>query len=273
MDNDKIPSIHDDTATRGLLDTGAALAAPTLNPHKDGRAYAIVPDGYKLEYIERPHDPSRHSGSVSFDDAASFIRYYQDMSLSGRIYASLKGRTLVAILNDHEPDGPGWRDFRATLALAHSKEWLEWTIHDRKDFGGNDHFAMWLEDNAPDMSEPSPAAMMDIAINMRVTQAQGFSKAVRLQDGNVRFTYSNDVSGSAGDLAIPEIFKICIPVFEGLGADRYTMDARFRYRLVNGELKVRYELVRPHKVVELAFDKTIRLIEKETQQKIFFGTP
>lgn len=257
-----------------LLDTGAAISNAKTNPHDDGPAYAVLPEGYKVEYLARPEQPVRIKGTPSFHDAGSFILYFNTFGAYGRIYASLETRTFIAVLNDHTAvDEPNWRDFTATYALKHSKEWQEWIGRNRQDFAGNDAFAVWLEDNAPDMVEPSAAAMMDIAVNMRVSQIQGFSKAVRLSDGNVRFTYSNDVSGSAGDLTIPETFTISIPVFEGLMAQKYTVEARFRYRLHNGDLKVRYELVRPHKVIENAFSAVIDKVAEETGDTVFFGHP
>ena len=79
--------------------------------------------------------------------------------------------------------------------------------------------------------------------------------AVRLQDGNVRLDYTADVSGStgrSGEIVVPEMIKIGIPVHDGLGAPKYAFDARFRYRLNGGALTIWYELVRPKKVVDAA---------------------
>lgn len=255
---------------------GAATAKPQLNPHKEGPAYAVVPPGHKVEYLERPAFPFRKDGTVKLMDAESFIRYWtEEAEESSRIYGSLEPAQFIAVFNDHE-DGPDWKDYRALFQLRHSKEWKVWTGRDKNDFAGNDAFAIWLEDNAIDIIQPDPAMMMDIALNMRVSQSQGFAKAVRLSDGNVQFTYSNTVDGSVGgggNIKIPETFAISIPVFEGLTSPKYRVEAKFRYRLHSGTLTVRYELVRPHKVVEEAFRDICTKIEAETTKAILFGTP
>lgn len=257
---------------------GTALAKPIENPHQEGEASVMLPPGHSIEYLRRPTAPFRKKGTIKMMDAESFIHYWgeQKSTIGSRIYGSLEPAQFLAVFNDHAEDAD-WKDYRALYVLKHSKEWLTWLKANKNDFNGNEAFAVWLEDNSVDIAEPDPAKMMDIALNLRVKQSQGFSNAVRLQDGNIQFAYSNVVEGSAaneaGSIVIPEIFKISIPVFEGLQAPKYTLEARFRYRLQSGALTIRYELVRPHKVVEQAFKDLVTKIEAETKATVLFGTP
>lgn len=119
---------------------------------------------------------------------------------------------------------------------------------------------------------------MDVALNMRIRQGQVFGKKVRLNDGNIVLEYTNAVNGSSqtaagGKVAIPEKFEISIPVFKGLDAKRYTVEARFRYRLTGGALKIQYELVRPAKVMEAAFKEMLAEIQKAAKTTVLFGLP
>lgn len=261
------------------ITAGASIGKPKDNPNADGGAYAILPPGHSLAYLDRPQEPFRRKGVVKMSDADSFCRIFGELAdADSRIYGFLDGATFVAVLNDDHVDAAGWRDHRAVYKLEHSAEWKMWIGKNKSDFSGNDAFAIWLEDNAIDIIEPSAASMMDIALNMRVSQSQGFAKALRLQDGSVQFTYSNEVngqvgSGEAGHLMIPESFKIQIPVFAGLRAPKYELEAKFRYRLASGQLHVRYELVRPHKVIDAAFEDLIAKIERDTGKTVFFGSP
>lgn len=259
---------------------GTALAEPIVNPHTQGRAAVILPIGYTLVYLERPEAPLRKQGIICLNDIDSFIAYYAQHAVDNtNVYASMRPMQFLAVFNDHGHDDaalPGWRDHRARYAMAHSNEWTIWAERNKKPFDGNEAFAIWLEDNAVDVVTPSPARMMEIALNLRVNQTQSFSTATRLQDGNVKLTYSNDVSGTAasfGELSIPESFFIEIPVFEGLSAKRYRVEARFRYRLESGKLKIHYDLVRPHKVIEQAFRDLVVQVEAETEEKVLFGQP
>lgn len=49
--------------------------------------------------------------------------------------------------------------------------------------------------------------------------------------------------------------------------------ARFRYKIYDGELKLRYQLINPHKVIEAAVGKIIERIGTGTGVKPFIGQP
>ena len=149
-------------------------------------------------------------------------------------------------------------------------------LHDKKPFEGNETFAYWLEENLLDISMPDPAKFMDIALNMRVKQGQVFGNKVNLNDGNIVLEYTNQVEGTAGTtgkVAIPEQFEIKIPVFKGLDSPKYAIVARFRYRMANGALTLRYDLVRPAKVLEAAFKDMLAEIQKAAKTVCLFGQP
>lgn len=268
------------TDTGAALAAGTALAKPITNPHPESAHAVLVPNGYALEYLTRDDAPFRPKGSVKMNDAASFVSYWgQQNSETSRIYGCMNPVAFTAVFDDHHGDNAGWREYRCVYTPKHSKEWQEWTARSKQNFEGNAAFAIWLEDHAIDITKPDPARMMDIAINIKVKQEQGFSNAVRLQDGNIQLHYTNEVTAGAksaagSNVSIPEQFTIEIPVFEGIGATKYKVDARFRYRLHgNGTLNIQFELVRPHKIVELAFSDLLQQIMTGTKQNVLFGSP
>lgn len=270
MDN-RIPDGKYRSDTGDALAAGTALAKPVTNPHPESKHAMLVPAGYLLEYFERADTPVRAAGRVVMNDAKSFTQYWANARRAeSKIYGAMQPVSFIAVFNDHDASLPGWRDYRCTYTPAHSREWLAWSGHDRKPFGGNEAFAAWLEDNAVDVATPPAAKMMDIALNMKVSQIQGFSKAVRLADGNIDLAYTNEVeasgrSAAGGKITIPELFTLEIPVFSGIDAAKYRMDARFRYRLSGGALTIFFELVRPHKVIERAFVDLLGQIEDGTK--------
>jgi len=258
------------------LHAGSMLGTPKTNPESHGRSYALVPDGAKVEYLEQPEFPPRRSGTVKLHDASSFLEYWKRQSDDDSyIYGSMQPAQFLAVFNDHTTESPGWRDHRALFQLQHSKEWMEWTKRSGQPFNGNEAFAIWLEENLLDIVEPDPAKMMDIALNFRVNQSAAFGNAVRLQDGNVNLSYTNavDAKAGAGQIQIPETFWIEIPVWVGLDAIKYKVEARFRYRLAAGVLALRFELVRPHKVIEESFKSMLADIQEKTGTTVLFGTP
>lgn len=259
---------------------------PRKGSYPDAAEFIVVKaaDGSdRIEWLfSQRGDPSRKSGTVKLKDADSFIAYF---NMHGKppspIYATLVPAQFTAVLNDHTAEKAGWRDFKAIFPVAHSREWDTWTKHNGKgaSFGSNEAFAIFVEDNSPDIVKPEPSVMLQLALNFRVNSEVQFSLAQRLQDGNVELAYNNVINASApsgngaGKLKIPELFTIEIPVFDGLASKKYKVDARFRFRLADGKLTLWYELVRPMKVVEQAFKDLWEQIKKETKAPILHGTP
>lgn len=271
-----------------IADLSRKAESATCNPRtpsfKDAAPFLVLRDADGAERIhtlkDRLEDPKRKSGTVKLNDPESFIGYYKVHGNGAPVYATLKPARFLAVLNEHTATAAGWRDHRADFVVAHSPEWEVWTKHNGKGaaFGNNEAFALFLEDNAPDIVKPDAAQMLSIALNFRVKADVSFSLAQRLEDGNVELGFSNVVAGSAtgqggGKVKIPEQFTIEVPVFAGLEAKKYPVDARFRYRLSEGRLTLWYELVRPHKVVEQAFKDIWAQIQKETKAPILHGTP
>ena len=231
-----------------------------------------------LEQIAQP--PHRKTGSVKLNDAESFIAYYALHGNGAPVYATLQPAQFVAVLNDHTKEAAGYRDHRSIFKVAHSPEWESWTKHNGHGaaFNSNESFALFLEENALDIVKPDAAQMLQIALNFRVNANVRFSTSQRLQDGNVELAFANVVNASAGSTAggklkIPETFTIELPVFAGLNAKKYKVEARFRYRLRDGSLSLWYELIHARKAMEQAFKDVWAQIEKATQAPILNGQP
>lgn len=261
-----------------------ANAKPIQAPEIDGLQFVILRDGNKERLVPvegRMPPPHRKTGTVQLKDVDSFCRYYEMHGNGAPVYATLQPAKFVAVLNDHTKDAAGHRDYRAEFVVAHSREWNIWTKHNGQGaaFGSNEAFALFIEDNSLDIVNPDPSRMLQIALNFRVKADVTFSHVQRLQDGNIALQYQNIVTAQggsaagAGDLSIPELFAIEIPVFDGINARKYMVEARFRYRLREGKLTLWYELVRPHKTVELAFSEIWEQIAADTKAPILYGTP
>lgn len=232
----------------------------------------------EVVYLERPESPFRLSGVVVVNDVESFVtatqRYFTKEG--SVIYATLDPASFTAVLNDNRGEGPDWRDHRVSFTLNHSKEYLAWTGKNRTAMP-QEEFAYFIEDNMPDFSEPSGARMLEIAINFRVKQGVHFSSAIRLNDGTVSMEYTEQNAAGAtktGKVSIPEKFKIDIPVWAGLEQKTYEFEALLRYKVSEGDLNIRYELQRPHKVVEKAFADTLDEIRLNIEgATVIFGKP
>jgi uncharacterized protein YfdQ (DUF2303 family) len=235
----------------------------------------------RVEWIEERQDtPDRKTGTVSLNDADSFVRYYNLHASAEKppIYGQLRPVQFVSVLNDHTAQAPGWADFKAIYAVQHSPEWKTWIGHNgnQKAFGSTEEFAYFIEENSLDIVSPDASDMLTIALNFKLTDSVNFRAAQRLDNGQVDFQYTTMIDASAGSagggkLTIPETIGISIPVFDALNPKKYELDARFRYRLSEGRLKLWYELILARKAEEAAFKDLLENIESGTGALLLNG--
>ena len=278
------------TQVAEAAELGRRLAVAQQVPQKaagvlDAAPYIVLRDADGAEHYEMLDSalmdtPHRKTGTVKLNDAESFIAYYGMHGNGAPVYATMQPAQFVAVLNDHTKDKADWRDHRALFTVKYSPEWDVWFKHNGSGaaFGSNESFALFLEENAPDIVRPEPAKMLQIALNFRVNADVQFSLVQRLSDGDIDLGYKNVVTATAGraadgNVTIPEQFAIEVPVWAGLEAKKYQIEARFRYRLREGKLTLWYELVRPHKVVEQAFKDLWTQIATATKAPCLHGTP
>lgn len=213
---------------------------------------------------QHPEHPRRARGTVQVHDAASFIT-----AISGRtdkpetvnVYADEEKQALVAVLNDDLATIPGHRDYRVSLSLRPTPEWSAWK--NGQGLGEQQRFAERIEDGEPEITDPSPAVMLEIAQTFHASVGVEFRSATRLNDGNQQFTYVEDTKASAGAkpgaVTIPATFELAVKPF--VGSERFAVSARLRYRINSGKLQIGYQLVRPEDVERAAFADVVAATE------------
>ena len=276
-------------AVAHLLDAGRRIerAAGAIHtpPIRDAKPFVILRNSVGDERIEilteRFITPPRQYGEVGLDDVDSFIRYVNMFSGSGRqIYAGVAPITFTAVLNDFVPGSSlgAFRDLRATFKPTHSKEWILWNSISGKSFESSSAFAGFLQDNFYDVMDPPGGSLLEIALNLRMNESVQFSKSERLSDGNSQLTYNRSVEGSSvvggATVKIPEKLTLALPMWAGVGSSVHEVHARLNVRLMSeGKVKMTVELIRPHKIVEAAFDMMLARVEKETTISVLYGEP
>lgn len=249
-------------------DVDAALAAghAMADLNVDTDEAVIVPEGYRLldleEYKARPRKIAK---TVRLKDAIDFIRYINRFKNDdSTIYADLDRRRFTAVIDHHGADMPNWGQHRATYDCPISGQWKTWVDSDGKAMSQT-NFAAFIENNLPDIIEPSSSDILTISRTLEAKKKVDFQSGVRLDNGEVQLTYNEEIKGTAGkgSLDIPETFKLGIPVFEG--GERYELEARLRYRLSEGSLVMWFDLLRPARLLEDAFSQTLEKVEAELE--------
>lgn len=218
--------------------------------------------------------PSRKRGIIELNDEASFLAFVaENQGAATRLFGVGRPRPSFTAVFNFGNDLPGWGDFRAVYALPLSPEWIRWVEGDGPKNARNQmDMVRFIESNMLDVVEPDGATLLGICRTLEAKKAVEFVSSTRLSDGSSEFTYNEDVKGTAqkGTLAIPEMFTIGVPVVEN--GELFKVQARFRYRLDGHKLTMWYELVNPHKVIELVVREMRDRIATATKLTVFNGS-
>jgi len=253
-----------------ILKAGAAI---TDIKTVEGVPVAIVPEGYHLQTLERlleQERPRRHQGVQQLLDADSFIRYVAPHVEAGGnvrlLYRIEPDPVFKAVLNAATPELTAHEDHGATYNAPLSKEWKTWKQMDGEAMP-QEKFALFIERNLLDIADPANGTMMELVTSFQAKKGVNFASGVKLQNGQQQLVYEETIAAKAGEkgqLTVPDEITLRLPVFEGaLIADELT--AKFRYRIDGGKLYMWYELVRPHKVLEVATKDLLLQIEQGTK--------
>lgn len=220
--------------------------------------------------------PARKTGHVSFTEHESLAAYVNGHKADDAttLWADRDKGTIVAVLNDHSTLATaGWGDHRATLTLQQSPAWKAWSAANGRTFE-QVAFADFIEDRLADVDKPDGAHLLEVAQSIQATKGVVMKSAARLDNGEVKFRYEEQVdakAGQQGDLTIPTRLALGIAPFDGL--DLYRVEARLRFRLANGSVSFSVHLDRPEDVLRAAFAAVADAVADATELPVFFGSP
>lgn len=263
--------------TSGVLQ---ALAMAALEPQKvEGHHHVILPPGYSkhdlTDAIEKAAThPNRKRGELKLTSVESLIRYAVDQAETtrGYIYADADTRVIVAVFNDQKDVlMPGWRDHRATFKAEYTPEFDNWLRHNRQQKTQTE-FAEFIEDNFADLQGVDATILLNVATTIQAATGISFSSAKRLQDGQVQLAYSETIdakAGADGALTIPKTFTLGLRIFKN--GSGYKLTARLKYRIASGAVKFWYELDRPERAVEDAFNGYVAEVAEKSGYTVLMG--
>lgn len=231
---------------RELLDT--VKASIGITKFNDEHGLVVVPDGFSVKDIrDMMPPPGRPREAVELLTSQSFCDYVTRFGTAQNsvVFADEINGVFTAVLDYHGPLGNrGTCDHKAQYRCPHSEEWKIWNQSSGKLIAQAD-FARFVENNLPDIIDPSAADMLQIALTLQIKKDASYASDLRLDNGQTQFRYEETIRGTtkAGDLTIPDTFTISVPVL--VGAPRMNVAARLRYRIADQKLVIGYELVRP----------------------------
>lgn len=258
-----------------VLEAGKQLGKPNHVPGY--RPYAIIDD--KIVYLahEEPAPlPDFIKQRVAFRDVKALIAYVNRFKDSGtQIFADERAGTVTAILDYHLEAEAGSEPNNcahvAVFTAEPSPEWKEWKGLDGRP-QQQEKFAEFIENQAPFIVRPDAATMLEIASSFQAASSASFSKAIRLDNGQVQLQYVENINGQAGPkgaLAVPKDFDVMLRPY--VGCSPTVVQARFRYRIEGGRLSLWYDLFRADDILRETFDVILARVNDEVGIAPYIG--
>lgn len=199
--------------------------------------------------------PRRARGMDVLHEPADFAAHVREMeNKATKVWADDTTLRVTAVFNDHTSDGDaGWRDHIAVLEIRRDPDWQAWLGRDNS-LGDQAEFAEHLEDQARVIVSPDAATMLEVATSFHARRNASFSRANRLDSGDVQLAWAEETTASAGAsgrLEVPREFTVRLSPFVGVAP--VDVVARLRYRLRDGRLGIGYKLDRPDLAEAAAF--------------------
>lgn len=230
--------------------------------------YAIVPRGSEVASLEKfIVDKEQVKQAVNVISASSLIayvvRFKDDRTV---IFADTEKTRFLGVLDYHlNGTTPAKNTHTVTYDCPLSDEWKAFGSYDRKAMDQVE-FAEFLEQYinciAPvsETNKTSGTELLEMVLAFQETRVAEFKSVTRLNDGTYQMAFSNEKTGS-GNTKLPEKISLAISPFHN--GTPYLIDARIRYRLREGKLKVWYELIEPKKIIEHAYSEILTDLQNQ----------
>lgn len=241
------------------------------------KPFALKPEGCEVHILERIDErprPEHVKASPTFDDAASLVEYFNRFKDDdSTLFADLDSSTIVGVLDHHqakekESGGARYHDHVATFKAKHSPEWLAWVGMSGKRVS-QEAFAIFIEDNAPDVVSPSAAVISAMALNLEASGSSEFKSSKRLEDGSLHFHYAQEVNGTSNGVPVPKEFRVLLRPY--IGGDKVGMTAKFRFNKDGGRLTMGVDLQLIEQTKRDAFDSIVEKVAEDAERVVLWG--
>lgn len=204
-------------------------------------------------------EPNRPRGTSQVDHVASFTTLLGMSQHAGSvIFADERCARLTAVVNFH-----GWRDHRITLQLSRSEQFARWAKASGQFFSQTD-FAEIIEDGLAEIISPDAADMLELAQTFQATKSLEFESGTRIASGAVRFRYLEQVdakAGRAGELDVPSMFVLRLPVWRG--GELVEFPASLRYRISREGLRLGFKIAGLDDILRVAFEAAVANVREQ----------
>lgn len=253
----------DATAIESLTRRAEAATTPAMTEPIHGRSVVIRvvrnDETVEARNFERWLDfPDRPRGTATLHDPVDFTAYVNRLrTTASTVWGDEQRDRFTAVFNDHEDtasgDVAGWRDHTAVLQLQPDPDWRAFLAADGI-YSPQIEFGEFLQDYVAAFVEPDGATLLEVATSFKAHRKAEFSSAVDLDTGDLQLTYNEETSTKTtrtGQIEVPRQFVVQLSPF--LGYPPVKLQARLRWFIDSGQLRMGFKLHRPDLVKRQAF--------------------
>ena len=258
--------------------TRAAEQAKTIPWEESdaGLVVRVVDQDQRVEVIDMERtltEPLLARGGATVHEPDSFTTYLKrNLTDATTVWADDERGTVTAVFDDHSTEhGPRWREHTAQLVLQPDPEWQAWVARSGQ-LGTQEGFAEFIEDHLMSITNPDPATMLEVSTTFQAAPNVSFERGTRLATGEVQLRYVEELkatAGRTGTLEIPEKFTVSVAPY--LGVNLVDLEARLRYRVREGELRIGFQLHRPDLHQRQAFNNVVAHVLANTTAPVLIG--
>lgn len=218
----------------------------------------VARDGERIDtatHEDTLPDPFRPRGTTAVSTVGSFVALTNRLGDHNSIAFADPAGKVTAVLNY---DG-GWGDHRVTYAPTASPEWKAWRSRDGQMMPQRE-FAEHLQDLRHTIIDPAAADIVQIARTFSATRTAQFESGVRLESGDVQFSYVQETRAQSGPkggtVQVPEEITLLVPVFRDSSGPT-TVTVEFRYDASERGLLLGYRIIQREDVEEAAWQDVV----------------
>jgi len=257
--------------------TEAALTPDIINSH--GISILCTSPRQKIISLEHLLDqPKRTKAQVSLTTLAAHVEYIKAQRYTDAntvLFAnreSLKFHTLLAY---HETHTPNWLDHSLTTTLTLSKQLQTW-ITKAGVWMPQEQFAEFLDENLNDITNPTPASVLDFVECLQCTRKESFRSALNQTTGEVQFMWEKANSTEERTTIVRE-FSLGIPVWHR--GEPVKIAARLQHRIKEQEggkagVNFRFKLEHIDRIQDTLWDEALTKLRTDLKDEatIYEGT-
>jgi uncharacterized protein YfdQ (DUF2303 family) len=246
--------------------------------------FMVAPPGVQTLNLTPYFPPKFIKERVNVLTGESFIDYVNRYKTGNTmLFADVDDASaaITAIIDYHDPAKLAERcAHKCVFETTETQEWKTWMAANRKAMSQLD-FATWLEENMalfnnPD-AKPTGAELLELVLSLEGKQHVNFTSTQRLDSGRNRLDYDEEVTlkGSTttknGAIELPRELIAGIAPF--VGAIKYAVRARLKYRIQGRALSLWFETIAPHVIIRDSVSSVVQTIEAGTKLKAIYGSP